>query len=135
MYADVACTCCLCSVAPYLRPGGGGVTCSGGEALLQPQFTAAVFQEAHALGLTTCLDTTGQGTKHNHWDVVLPHTDMVLFCIKARSCSLVPIEAGGAAACLQIMGMHWGCSPAGGYTLVAVVTCHVCAYMYLLTWS
>lgn len=71
-------------MAPYLRPGGGGVTCSGGEALLQPQFTAAVFQEAHALGLTTCLDTTGQGTKHNSWDVVLPHTDMVLFCIKVR---------------------------------------------------
>ncbi|KAF6260330.1 pyruvate formate-lyase activating enzyme [Scenedesmus sp. NREL 46B-D3] len=70
------------SVAPYLRPGGGGVTCSGGEALLQPDFTAAIFQEAHALGLTTCLDTTGQGTKHHHWDKVLPHTDMALFCIK-----------------------------------------------------
>lgn len=92
----------LRSVAPYLRPGGGGVTCSGGEALLQPQFTAAVFQEAHALGLTTCLDTTGQGTKHNHWDVALPHTDMVLFCIKVGRQQLqsgMP-QVGRAASCL-----------------------------------
>jgi hypothetical protein len=35
---------CCNSVAPYLRPGGGGVTCSGGEALLQPHFTSAIFQ-------------------------------------------------------------------------------------------
>lgn len=58
------------------------MTCSGGEAMLQPDFVTAIFKEAHYLGLTSCLDTTGQGTKHHHWDKVLPYTDMVLFCIK-----------------------------------------------------
>jgi pyruvate formate lyase activating enzyme len=68
---------------PFLAPGGGGLTCSGGEPLLQPHFTAALFREARALGLTTVLDTTGQGTKHHNWDVVLPYTDMALFCVKS----------------------------------------------------
>jgi pyruvate-formate lyase-activating enzyme len=70
-------------VLPYLKSSHGGLTCSGGEPLLQPEFTSTLFREAHAMGLTTTLDTTGQGTKHRNWDVVLPHTDGVLFCIKS----------------------------------------------------
>ncbi|GBF96480.1 pyruvate formate lyase-activating enzyme [Raphidocelis subcapitata] len=87
-------------VLPYLKCSHGGLTCSGGEPLLQPEFTAALFQEAHAMGLTTTLDTTGQGTKHKHWDVVLPHTDGVLFCIKSldptKYTALTGLKQGGA---------------------------------------
>ncbi|CEL95532.1 unnamed protein product [Vitrella brassicaformis CCMP3155] len=67
---------------PYLKPNGGGITCSGGEPLMQPHFIAAVFEEAHLLGLTTCLDTTGFGNTRS-WQITLPHTDLVLLCLKS----------------------------------------------------
>lgn len=58
-----------------------GITVSGGEALLQPHFVAALFEAAHQHGLNTCLDTAGQSPKQN-WEVVLPHTDLALVCLK-----------------------------------------------------
>ena len=58
-----------------------GITVSGGEALLQPHFVAALFEAAHQHGLNTCLDTAGQSPKQN-WELVLPHTDLALVCIK-----------------------------------------------------
>lgn len=74
-------------VRPYLigheKGRKGGITLSGGEPLLQPEFVAAMCMEAHVRGLTTCIDTTGQGLKRRHWDTVLPHLDYALFCIKS----------------------------------------------------
>jgi pyruvate formate lyase activating enzyme len=69
------------SLYPYLKSNGSGITCSGGEPLVQADFVSALFQEAKALNLTTCLDTAGQAPYKNQL-TVLPHTDLVLLCVK-----------------------------------------------------
>ncbi|MCS6960515.1 MAG: pyruvate formate-lyase-activating protein [Pseudanabaenaceae cyanobacterium SKYGB_i_bin29] len=64
----------------YLQ--GGGVTVSGGEPLMQPEFTAALLQGCHALGLHTALDTSGYCPVAVA-EPVLAHTDLVLLDIKS----------------------------------------------------
>lgn len=66
----------------FIGASGGGVTISGGEPLLQPDFTRAVLQGAQALGLHTALDTSGAlGVRAD--DELLAATDLVLLDIKA----------------------------------------------------
>ncbi|MBR5712923.1 MAG: pyruvate formate lyase-activating protein [Lachnospiraceae bacterium] len=61
----------------------GGVTVSGGEALLQWRFVAALFSRLHEEGINTCLDTSGIGTTdENALDAVLSVTDLVIADIK-----------------------------------------------------
>jgi pyruvate-formate lyase-activating enzyme len=65
----------------WLKPRGGGVTVSGGEAMLQPDFVADLFRRAKILGISTCLDTACYGNKRR-WNKILPVTDNVLLCMK-----------------------------------------------------
>jgi len=65
----------------FYKNSGGGVTASGGEPTLQPDFLLRFFKGCQRLGFTTCLDTCG----YVQWELlerILEYTDMVLYDIK-----------------------------------------------------
>ncbi len=66
----------------FLVNAGGGVTISGGDPLFQPEFTRAILRGCKAMGLHTCLDTSGH-LGANADEVLLSLTDLVLLDIKA----------------------------------------------------
>ncbi len=59
----------------------GGVTVSGGEPLLQPEFLLEFFKACKKEGIHTTLDTAGHG--FGDYDEILKYTDLVLLDIKA----------------------------------------------------
>ena len=71
----------------YYRSSQGGVTCSGGEPLMQAPFVAALFERCQDEGLHTTLDTTGHGSARA-LTAVLQHTDLVLFDLKVMDDAL-----------------------------------------------
>lgn len=62
----------------------GGITLSGGEPLLQTEFAHEVFQRCHAIGINTCLDTSGCILTPTV-KVLLEETDRVLLDLKYTS--------------------------------------------------
>ena len=68
---------------PYIDASkDGGITVSGGEPLLQVDFVTALFEEAHKLGMSTCLDTAGSIAINDKIKKLLSITDTVLLDIK-----------------------------------------------------
>lgn len=58
----------------------GGVTFSGGEPLLQPDFLLETLSLCREEGISTCLDTAGCGI--GRYDEILDRTDLVIFDVK-----------------------------------------------------
>jgi pyruvate formate lyase activating enzyme len=67
--------------ASFYRNTGGGMTISGGEVMLQPDFAAACFQEAHDRGFNTAIETASNAP-WSFLEKVLPHVDTVLHDLK-----------------------------------------------------
>ena len=72
----------ITSYKNFMKATGGGVTISGGEPLVQPEFTLGLLRACKKAGLHTALDTSGYlGAKAS--DELLEHTDLVLLDIKS----------------------------------------------------
>lgn len=66
---------------PYMKFSNGGVTLSGGEPLLQPDFVLEFFKKCKEAGIHTTLDTSGS-VKPTNLEEILEVTDLVLLDIK-----------------------------------------------------
>ncbi len=65
----------------YFKVSGGGVTASGGEAMMQYEFVYEFFSEMRKNGINTALDTTGF-CDFEKLRKVLTYTDTVLYDLK-----------------------------------------------------
>jgi pyruvate formate lyase activating enzyme len=65
----------------FYQASGGGVTISGGEPLLQPQFVYDLFEKCRRAGIETCMETSGY-SDGSALRQALPYTDYVLFDLK-----------------------------------------------------
>ena len=65
----------------FYEESGGGVTLSGGEALSQPEFSAALVMELKAHGIHTAMETTGYA-EASVFDRVTEKIDLLLFDMK-----------------------------------------------------
>jgi pyruvate formate lyase activating enzyme len=66
----------------YMKSSGGGVTVSGGEPLMQPEFVTEIMCRCQELGIHTALDTSGY-VQLEVAQPILNYVDLVLLDIKS----------------------------------------------------
>lgn len=70
--------------APFYSDSDGGVTFSGGEPLLQPDFLVDVLKCCKDIGIHTAVDTAGN-VPFKNIEMVMPYTDLFLYDLKAMN--------------------------------------------------
>ena len=66
---------------PFYEESGGGVTLSGGEAMMQPEFAIALLKALKEKGIHTAIETTGFASPAV-FNRIIEHLDLLLFDIK-----------------------------------------------------
>ncbi len=66
----------------FYRATGGGVTFSGGECMLYPDFIAEIAEKCSSAGISVAIDTAGN-LPPSHFEKVLPYTSCFLYDIKS----------------------------------------------------
>ncbi len=66
---------------PFYEASGGGVTFSGGECMLQPDFLTELLSLCRAAGIHTAVDTAG-AVPWTHFMQIMPYTSMLLYDVK-----------------------------------------------------
>jgi len=66
----------------YMRFSGGGITVTGGEPLMQPDFVRELFKLCRMEGIHTALDTSGYA-RLDQAEEVLRYTDLLLLDLKS----------------------------------------------------
>ncbi|MBP3041635.1 pyruvate formate lyase-activating protein [Bacillaceae bacterium Marseille-Q3522] len=77
----------LKSYLPFIESSGGGITVSGGEALLQIPFLIELFKECKKLGIHTAIDSSGgcySTAPHfqKQLEELMQYTDLILLDLK-----------------------------------------------------
>jgi pyruvate formate lyase activating enzyme len=65
----------------FYEESGGGVTCSGGEPLMQSEGLALLLRACREHGLHTTIDTSGYA-KEEQFERIIPFTDLFLYDLK-----------------------------------------------------
>ena len=65
---------------------GGGVTFSGGEAMLQIDFLEELLKKCKAMEVSTAVDTAGN-IPWEYFQRILPYTDLFLYDLKSMDCN------------------------------------------------
>ena len=77
----------------FYEVSGGGVTCSGGECMLYPEFLTELLKACKNEGVQTAVDTAGN-VPYESFLKVLPYTDILLYDIKCFSEDLHRLGTG-----------------------------------------